>query len=56
MTIGAFVLTEGNVGTLFRHRAMLIPVTIIIASPGIVVAMRALRRWLQERRAPAVTA
>jgi hypothetical protein len=32
-----FVLAEGNVGTLFRHRAMLIPFVLILASPAVVL-------------------
>lgn len=33
------VLAEGNVGTLFRHRAMVIPVVLIIASPAFALAL-----------------
>lgn len=31
----AFALAEGNVGTLYRHRAMVVPFVVIIASPGL---------------------
>jgi 4-amino-4-deoxy-L-arabinose transferase-like glycosyltransferase len=33
-TVLVFMLAEGNVGTLFRHRAMVIPFVIIAASPA----------------------
>lgn len=33
-TLLVFMLAEGNVGTLFRHRAMVIPFVIIAASPA----------------------
>jgi hypothetical protein len=46
--IGAMALTEGNVGTLFRHRAMIIPLVIVLAAPSLLalgrVASRAARR------------
>jgi hypothetical protein len=32
-TLLVFMLAEGNVGTLFRHRAMVIPFVLIAASP-----------------------
>jgi hypothetical protein len=37
--IAVLSLVEGNVGTLFRHRAMVIPTVIILAAPT-------LSRWL----------
>lgn len=37
--VGVFALVEGNLGTLFRHRGMVIPATIVLASP-------ALKTWL----------
>lgn len=44
----AMALTEGNVGTLFRHRAMIIPFVIVLAAPSLLwlgrVAANALRR------------
>jgi 4-amino-4-deoxy-L-arabinose transferase-like glycosyltransferase len=36
-------LIEGNVGTLFRHRAMVIPTTTILASPVLAQLMRLVR-------------
>lgn len=41
--LAVFALVEGNVGTLFRHRAMLIPPTILLAAPTLAgLARRAL--------------
>lgn len=37
-------LAEGNVGTLYRHRAMAMPVAALLAGPGLVAAVRAVRR------------
>ncbi len=36
-------LAEGNYGTLFRHRGMIIPVAIVLAAPGLVALWRSLR-------------
>ena len=44
-------LVEGNVGTLFRHRAMAIPATIVLASP---VLAELVARILQIRPRPAM--
>lgn len=35
-----FFLAEGNVGTVFRHRAMIIPFVLVLAAPAAVVAFR----------------
>lgn len=42
--IGIFVLTEGNVGILFRHRGMVIPFVLMLAAPGLLQAAGAIRR------------
>ena len=42
--LGLFVLVEGNVGTLFRHRAMVIPFVLMLASPAMVEAASRLQR------------
>lgn len=45
---GAMALTEGNIGTVYRHRAMIIPIVIAIAAPSLLwlgrFASNALRR------------
>lgn len=50
-TLAVLALAEGNVGTLYRHRAMVIPFVIVAASPGL---MRLLERiptlWMQLTR------
>jgi hypothetical protein len=38
-TLIIFALAEGNVGTLFRHRAMVIPFVLILASPAFALAL-----------------
>lgn len=47
--VGTFLvlaLVEGNVGTLFRHRAMLLPFVFMLAAPGVVALVDQLRaRW-----------
>lgn len=48
-SLGIFALVEGNVGTLFRHRAMVIPSTILLAAPTLVLAFDRARTW---RRPP----
>jgi hypothetical protein len=35
-TVLIFALAEGNVGTLYRHRAMIIPFVIVLAAPALV--------------------
>ena len=45
-------LAEGNVGTLYRHRAMLIPWTIVLSAPALADAGAAALRRLQRRRDP----
>ncbi len=45
-----FSLTEGNYGTLFRHRSMVIPFVTLLASPGLIE----LWRWLAARRRAAL--
>lgn len=53
-TFLVFALAEGNVGTLFRHRAMVIPLAVIIAAPGLeAIARRMLPRVLPDRIARA---
>lgn len=42
-TMFMFALAEGNVGTLFRHRAMVIPATVVLAAPTLVTV--ASWRW-----------
>ena len=44
---GVLTLTEGNWGTLFRHRAMITPFVLVLASPGLL----ALAGWLSRRGA-----
>jgi hypothetical protein len=44
--LAVLALGEGNVGTLFRHRDMLVPFVVVLASPTIV----ALRGGLRHRR------
>jgi len=41
-TFVIFLLAEGNVGTLFRHRAMVIPFVIILSAPALSVAIQML--------------
>ena len=41
-----FTLAEGNVGTLYRHRSMLVPAVAVLASPGLVAAWDLVRRPL----------
>ena len=48
--LGIFVLTEGNFGTLYRHRDMVAPFAIALASPGLIALWDLLRRRL--RRSP----
>lgn len=36
MVLVAFILTEGNVGSLFRHRGTIIPFVVVLASPSLV--------------------
>lgn len=55
LTIGGLMLVlalaEGNVGTLFRHRVMVVPFAAALASPSLVVLWSRIRR----RRATATT-
>lgn len=53
-TVLIFALVQGNWGTLFRHRAMVIPFVFILASPGLVALAdltRAAHATLASRRA-----
>ncbi len=44
---GLFALAEGNVGTLYRHRAFgVMPFAAILAGPTLVATHRAIRKWL----------
>jgi hypothetical protein len=43
-TLLIFALAEGNAGTLFRHRAMVIPFCITLASPMFAIALRRVAR------------
>lgn len=43
--LGLFSLVEGNVGTLFRHRATILPYVIVLAAP----ALRVLAPWVARR-------
>lgn len=54
--LAVFTLFEGNVGTLFRHRAMIIPLTIALASPVLVGPIDRVMRNLPRlrRRDPSV--
>lgn len=45
--LGVFALAEGNTGTLYRHRAMVIPLAAILASPGLVALL-----LLMSKRVP----
>lgn len=47
-----FALTEGNVGTLYRHRAMVIPFVAVLAAPTLVTV----GRWLRARATSAASA
>ena len=38
-TLIIFALAEGNVGTLFRHRAMVVPFVLILASPAFAMVL-----------------
>jgi hypothetical protein len=40
-----FALAEGNIGTLYRHRGMVVPFVIVIAAPGLL----AIGRWASAR-------
>lgn len=42
LVFGVFVLAEGNVGILYRHRAMIVPFTVVIASPALIDLARRL--------------
>lgn len=49
--IGVFILTEGNFGTLFRHRAMVTPFAVAIAAPGLIAVADLVRsRWPPRMR------
>lgn len=44
--VGLFAVAEGNTGTLFRHRAMIVPFAVIVASPLLAaLTARAAKRW-----------
>ena len=47
-TVLIFALAEGNVGTLYRHRAMIIPFVIVLAAP-------ALSRVIDRRSQPSAS-
>lgn len=47
-TLLILILAEGNVGTMYRHRAMVIPFVIILASPGFAFAVRAMTGRQQQ--------
>jgi hypothetical protein len=54
-TMTVFVLAEANVGTLFRHRAMVVPFVLILAAPAFASAVTALQgrvRLLSQARRP----
>jgi len=44
-----FVLTEGNVGILFRHRGMVIPYVLILAAPGFLALVAAIGGGVPDR-------
>ena len=50
-TLLIFALVEGNWGTLFRHRAMVIPFVFILASPGLAALVRQTRGLSRLRTA-----
>jgi len=52
-TLIILVAIEGNVGTLFRHRAMVIPFVLILASPAFALLLSRSRRRSIAPRAPA---
>lgn len=57
-TLMVLALAEGNVGTLYRHRAMVIPFVVVAASPGLVQLLekvRTARFGLPHRRHRHVT-
>lgn len=47
-----FALAEGNFGTLFRHRGMLMPWVILLGAPVLVEVMDVACRWTQRGTAP----
>lgn len=47
-TVFIFALVEGNFGTLFRHRAMIIPATTILAGPTLYRVWQAMRGQPQD--------
>ncbi|MSQ37872.1 MAG: hypothetical protein EXR61_06125, partial [Chloroflexi bacterium] len=49
--LAVFTLAEGNVGTLYRHRSMIIPAVAVLASPGLVALWDALGRRPARGRA-----
>ncbi len=49
-----FSLAEGNVGTLYRHRAMIIPATIVLASPALYDLAMVCGRAIARRRSPSL--
>lgn len=52
--IGIFVLAEGNVGILFRHRGMVIPYVILLAAPTFLTLARS--TWVDRFSRARVTA
>lgn len=44
-TLAIFALAEGNYGTLFRHRGMVIPITTILAAPTLLAVFERRVRW-----------
>ena len=48
-TLLIFALVQGNWGTLFRHRAMVIPFVLVLAAPGAIALIDQLRRSRQRR-------
>lgn len=48
-------LVEGNVGTVYRHRGMLIPIVLLFAGPGMVVVGRWALAWARTRSARAAS-
>jgi hypothetical protein len=50
--LGVFVLVEGNVGTLYRHRAMVIPFVLMLVGPVAITFISRFTRSSPVRRSP----
>ena len=48
--LAIFSLVEGNIGTLHRHRSMLVPYVVMLASPGVIALGESIGRARASRR------